>query len=344
MADNKPEQPFNLGVFADESRKGLSATEIVSLVLSIVWLSMVFAFLYYLSPEEGFQQTSSTVTTVVAVVAVLMPLALIWVAAVMARSSRAIREETRQMRNALEALKNSHALQMQAAQITGGSKSVEVKLEKIEAAQKQAEDVIATFTSSRDQNDIAASHAKAALSLPEVDEEEQPSLALGTPAEELSTTPINVADFVKAMNFPDDEHDADGFRALRLALRDRSLSRLIKASEDLLTLLAHDGIYMDDLRPDRARPEVWRQFANGERGRAVAALAGVRDRSCLALTAGRMKSDMIFRDAAHHFLRQFDRTFVEFEKNATDQEISDLAETRTARAFMLLGRVSGTFD
>ena len=57
-----------------------------------------------------------------------------------------------------------------------------------------------------------------------------------------------------------------------------------------------------------------------------------------------MKQDPIFRDAAHHFLRLFDKGFSKFEKTATDAEISDLAGTRTARAFMLLGRVTGTFD
>jgi hypothetical protein len=36
--------------------------------------------------------------------------------------------------------------------------------------------------------------------------------------------------------------------------------------------------------------------------------------------------------------------FAEFEKNATDAELADLADTRTARAFMLFGRVTGTFD
>ena len=56
-----------------------------------------------------------------------------------------------------------------------------------------------------------------------------------------------------------------------------------------------------------------------------------------------MRQDPIFRDAAHHFLRRFDKTFVEFEPTATDSEISDLGETRTARAFMLLGRVAGIF-
>ena len=101
---------------------------------------------------------------------------------------------------------------------------------------------------------------------------------------------------------------------------------------------------MDDLRPDRAKPEVWRKFAQGERGSAMAPLGGVRDRSSLALAAGRMKQDAIFRDAVHHFLRKFDKTFSEFETTATDEEIAALTDTRTARAFMLLGRVAGTFD
>ena len=60
--------------------------------------------------------------------------------------------------------------------------------------------------------------------------------------------------------------------------------------------------------------------------------------------AARMKQDTIFRDAAHHFLRRFDKSFSEFEEIASDSEIAALSGTRTARAFMLLGRVAGTFD
>jgi len=115
-------------------------------------------------------------------------------------------------------------------------------------------------------------------------------------------------------------------------------------AQDVLTLLSQEGIYMDDLKPDRARPEIWRRFAAGERGRALAGLGGIRDRSSLALTAGRMREDPVFRDAAHHFMRTFDKTFAEFAPNASDAELADLAETRTARAFMLFGRVTGTFD
>jgi hypothetical protein len=30
--------------------------------------------------------------------------------------------------------------------------------------------------------------------------------------------------------------------------------------------MSQDGIYMDDLRPDRSRPEVWRRFAKVSAG------------------------------------------------------------------------------
>ena len=52
----------------------------------------------------------------------------------------------------------------------------------------------------------------------------------------------------------------------------------------------------------------------------------------------------IFRDAAHHFLRRFDQTISGFAERATDADLAALSDTRTARAFMLLGRVAGTFD
>ena len=176
-----------------------------------------------------------------------------------------------------------------------------------------------------------------------MDAEDQGLLELGTSADELAP-PLSHADLIRAMHFPETAEDQEGFNALRKALKDRQASQLIQAAQDVLTLLSQDGIYMDDLRPDRAKPEVWRSFAKGDRGRAVAPLGGVRDRSSLALASGRMKQDAIFRDAVHHFLRKFDKTFSEFEETATDEEIATLADSRTARAFMLLGRVAGTFD
>ena len=211
------------------------------------------------------------------------------------------------------------------------------------AAQKSAEKAVATFATTRGRAAPAAAAGRGGAAAKPAAEGEQPSLALLPPAEEAPTPPLEARDFIRALNFPENTEDREGFRALRRAMEDRKASTLVRSAQDVLTLLSQEGIYMDDLEPDRARPEIWRRFAQGERGPAVAALGGVRDRSCLALTAARMKQDPIFRDVAHHFLRQFDRVLSEFEKVATDQEMNDLAETRTSRAFMLLGRVTGMF-
>ncbi|MEY4780298.1 MAG: hypothetical protein RLZZ607_1611 [Pseudomonadota bacterium] len=171
----------------------------------------------------------------------------------------------------------------------------------------------------------------------------QPTLALGTEMIDLPAF-VEVADVLRALHFPDGPDDAEGFRALRLALTDHGLAKLIRAAQDVLNLLAEDGIFVDALTADHPRPELWRKFAAGERGGIIAGLGGVRDRSSLALTAARMRGDDVFRDAAHHFLRSFDKAMVTLEPRASDSDLTILSDTRTARAFMLFGRVTGIFD
>lgn len=315
-------------------------TEWVAGGLTALWLALVGAFwLFMPSGEATGLNAGSLVMTVVGVV---LPVVMIWVAAVTARTAQEMRAEAQALKVALEGMR---ATWLNQTQLRGGQ-ALEKKLDEVAIAARQAETALATFSTRRDNAQAQPpADRKAALAVPKsagpVDD--QPTLALGTPAEDLKP-PVSVADFVRALQFPDNAEDKEGFRALRRALEDRTMAKLLRAAQDVLNLLAQDGIYMDDLKPDRARPELWRRFAKGERGREIAALGGVRDRSSLALTSGRMRTDTIFRDAAHHFLRQFDRTFTEFEINASDQEVAELAETRTARAFMLLGRVTGTFD
>lgn len=323
----------------------LSRTEIIAGALSLLWLGLVALFFWLApGPEGDTAGRGSVIGTVMVLVAIFLPIAMIWVAALMARVAREMRQEAASLRAALEAMRAAWS----STQAMRAGQAVERKLDEIAAATRQAETTIATFASRRDAGVTQPSaDRKAALIAPApgsaAPADEQPALALGTPAEALRA-PVSVADFIRALNFPDNAEDKDGFRALRHALEDRTMAKLIRAAQDALNLMAQDGIYMDDLRPDRARPEIWRRFAKGERGREIAALGGIRDRSSIALCAGRIRGDTVFRDAAHHFLRQFDRTFSEFEGNASDTEIAELAETRTARAFMLLGRATGIFD
>ncbi|MBK5925858.1 hypothetical protein CCR87_00545, partial [Rhodobaculum claviforme] len=172
--------------------------------------------------------------------------------------------------------------------------------------------------------------------------EGQAALALGGPGGDVAT-PVALADFLRALNFPDTLADAEGFRALRAALADPRAARVIRAAQDVLTLISEDGIYMDDLTPEVADPDLWRRFARGARGGPIADLGGVRDEGSLGRAATRMREDAVFRDVAHHFLRHFDRMLEALEPQLSDADILDLSETRSARAFMLLGRVTGMF-
>ncbi|MEX5727869.1 hypothetical protein Ga0609869_001222 [Rhodovulum iodosum] len=338
MAENKQDDPIALGIFSrKQTAEGISPADIIALVLSLMWLAA--SGLFFAFARFGGGLSFDPLTFVMTLLAVAMPVALIWIGASAAKSAKIMREESARLQASIDAMRQAYIQQQQQHAASAGMKpSVEEKLDELMAAQKQAESAMATFATTRPP---AAAPLRPAH--PANGREDQPSLALGTPAEELGPA-MSVADFVRALNFPETAEDAEGFRVLRLALQDHRTAKLVRAAQDVLTLLSEDGIYMDDLAPDRARPEIWRKFAAGERGPAIAALGGVRDRSCLALSAGRMRQDPIFRDAAHHFLRQFDRSFAEFEKTASDQDISHLAETRTARAFMLLGRVTGMFD
>ncbi|MGV8950068.1 MAG: hypothetical protein ACOH2M_03120 [Cypionkella sp.] len=319
----------DLALPASKSSSGMHPTEMFAAGLAIVWVIAVATYVFTGPKDAG------SLGFVLALLVVFLPLALIWAAITTLRSVRVLRGEAQRLQATVEAMRAAYVQAQQRP-------SVERKLD---ALAKQTENALASFSSRRDTGLTVPSANRKAAQLPAKPDHdaEQPGLALGTPADALQPR-LSVADFNRALQFPENPDDKDGFRALRLALEDRNVAKLIRASQDVLTLLSQEGIYMDDLKPDRSRPELWRKFAGGERGRAIAALGGVRDRSSLALTAGRMREDPVFRDAAHHFLRTFDRCFAEFEPLSTDSDLADLADTRTARAFMLFGRVTGTFD
>lgn len=341
MAESK-EKPVDRGLYPrPDSAQGIHATDIAGGILSVVWVIAVVSNILGASPSSDMQTLGLAMTLLV----VFLPLVLIWIAVVTLRTVRALRMEAFRLQAAVDAMRNTY-LTSQQMQAAGGPKPpVERKTGDIAAVARPPDSAFASFSSRRDASlTVPSADRKAAMVVPPgAPAEEQPALALGTPAEEFRA-PLSVEDFIRAMNFPETPDDKEGFRALRRALEDRHAAKLIRAAQDVLTLLSQEGIYMDDLKPDLAKPEVWRRFAGGERGRSIAALGGIRDRSSLALTASRMREDMVFRDAAHHFLRTFDKTFAVFESNATDADLADLSDTRTARAFMLFGRATGTFD
>ncbi|MFK7836402.1 MAG: hypothetical protein AB8B60_09295 [Sulfitobacter sp.] len=329
-------RPTALGIYDKPKADAISGIEIAALVLSGIWLLGALFFFLILRDDSAAGDGADSLRFLMTMLAIFMPVAMIWVAATAAKASKVMREESQRLQAAIDAIRQAYLTQQQSQSLRS-EPSVTRKLDEIAAAARKTETALATFQSRRDE----PARTVPPQSDPVLDD--QPVLELGTQAIDMAPQLTN-EDFIRALNFPETAEDEIGFAALRRALKDRTTSQLVQAAQDVLTLMSQDGIYMDDLRPDRARPEIWRHFAQGARGRPIAPLGGIRDRSSLALTNARMKQDPIFRDAAHHFLRRFDKTFAVFEPNASDSDISAMADTRTARAFMLLGRCAGTFD
>ncbi|WP_322894454.1 MULTISPECIES: hypothetical protein [unclassified Yoonia] len=289
--------------------QGPTQTETVAIVLSVLWVIAVALFFWLRSADE----IVGGLRHIVMLLVMFVPVGMAGIVLATARAMRAMEAEMSRLQRSLDALRQpSVAPQSQPAQ-----------------RQMTAPAAAAVRPAAK----------PTARSLPV----EQPALALGSLPED-DSPPIARPDLIRALNFPDSEDDAAGFSALRLALRDRTARHLVQASQDVLTLLSQDGIYMDDLRPDTPDADLWRRFAKGERGHGMQAVGAVREEAALAIATARMREDTVFRDAVHHFLRRFDLILAGFEEQAKDADLMALAETRTARAFMLLGRASRIFD
>ncbi|EAU46904.1 hypothetical protein R2601_13819 [Salipiger bermudensis HTCC2601] len=262
MADSKDSRATPLGIYDRPRAPGITGIEIAAIALSIGWLVLSGVFFLYFAGEGA-----DGLRFILSMMVMFMPVAMIWVAATAARASRVMREESARLQSAIDAIRNAYISQAQAGRKEAGAGSITKKLDEIAAAQRKTETALARFAVSQ-----GASGQPTLAPAPQPEPaaaDDQPRLSLGTPAEALQP-PVANADFIRALNFPETAEDEEGFAALRRALKDRQSAQLIQAAQDVLTLLSQDGIYMDDLRPDLARPELWRAFAEGTRGRAIA--------------------------------------------------------------------------
>ena len=155
---------------------------------------------------------------------------------------------------------------------------------------------------------------------------------------------LTLPDLIRALHFPETPDDMAGFRALQRALRHHKAGQVVQAAQDMLTLLSQDGLYMDDLEPEVAQAGIWRRIAAGDRQAAAPALAAAADEAAVRACAERMRSNTVYRDTAQHFLRRFDQMLADMVPEISDEAIEALAATRSARAFLLVGRAAGVFE
>lgn len=321
------------------------AAVFIAITLTTIWVIGI-AIIYFMYPEVirkiSYDQNLSALVSV----GLFLPLILIWMAALLSRSLTTMRNETRMLHQSVERMRKTIEVQVgeeaetrdrwiqsQLAQITAHTKQTDAHLStlaKSYAAQTGEPPAPRNTTALAKKSAVVLDEAQADLPLPN---EPIASDAL-----------ITIRELIKALNFPDNAKDTDGFRVLQRAFKDRTTSKLLYLSQEVLTMLSEDGIYMDELRVENPSASAWRSFANGERGKEVAALGMIRDRTALTLSNTRLKSDSVFREKVHGFLTQFDVILTEFEETAEDNELVEMGKTRSAIAFMLLGRISGAFS
>lgn len=296
----------------------------VGYAVSAVWLILLLLF-WLLAP--GGEGATGGITRLVGIVGAVMPLALIWMAVTLARSIAELRAEADHLHHQLDELRGGSPARPSPHP---ESPRPEGRPQPAPAQRPAAP------AQDRPKPQIPAQPRPAAIARPDP---RQSAMSFDAP-EAVIIPPETV---IRALNFPDGPDDTDAIAALRSALQDHDTARVLRAAQDVITLLADRGIYMDDLPPEPAPADIWRRFATGERGSAIAALGGIKDATTLALTSDVLRGDEIFRDSAHHFLRHFDVLISDLIPQLDDTQLQAMGDTRSARAFMLVGRAAGLF-
>lgn len=329
--------------------------------LSAIWLGGVIAY------AAGFfglfestlltPRSASALEIALFLLAALAPITLFFYGALLSYKAEEIRVETARLSSAIDALRVAvlprsvpSAHELANALTTAARSTLSEEKTALAAALAQIDAALAETQSMVEQIQGRESEARRAAkttgTVAKADRE-QPGLpfAADTQIARAGEAGIPWHDVVSALQFPKDESDRKGFEILRRVVTDREFAELLQAAEDTLSLLAEDGLYMEDMQPDVAPLTVWRTYADGARGREVAAIGGITDEVALAISRARLRNDSVFRDTALHFLRRYDRLIERMNRELGDDTIiQEAADTRTGRAFMVMARVTGVFD
>ncbi len=312
---------------------------VVATILSVVWLILLAGYgagYFGLLGDIAEPRDAAFLEIMFFLIVLVLPLSFVWLGSALIRRSFQIQDEARRLEREVRELQSSGSAQSQA-----GVSQPRIKDNRVETLQKRVTEM-SNHLKQMETTITSVRQMQAAMQT-QVSPNREPDTSVAPPIPEPAEPILDWPNMLLALNFPRDEKDAEGFRALRIAKRDENAGRLLRAAEDMLNLLAQEGIYMDDLRPTIAPAYDWRNFAEGTRGSDVASVGGIIAPEAMERIKAREKNDQIFKDTSLYFLRRFDIMLKSFVEGASDGQIQQLADTRTGRAFMLLGRAAGMF-
>jgi hypothetical protein len=360
---------------------GLPPARRWALAASVAWAVLVLAYgIGFLSvAAEGQSRGTVFLDAMFFLLALVLPMAFAWLAAWLAEELArqreivaALAEVTAPLIATLAATREAVERQTPATSpeaihrvvqnaVIGSRTDYSVPLDRLLAGQARIEVMLQRLTHRR--GGVPEPEAEPALAREEAPAVRAPA-PTAAPAPEAASQPAAEAvepplpllppeeapvrpgwkDLVRALDFPRDADDKAGFRALKVALRHHGLAQMLQAAEDVLNLLSQEGIFVDELPMAPVDAGAWRRFMAGRRGPEVTGVGGISDARALDATRGMMRADSIFRDSALFFQRRFDSVLTDFARDADDDQLAELAGTRSGRAFMLMARLSGSLD
>ena len=265
---------------------------IVATILSVVWIILLAGYgagYFGLLGDIAEPRDAAFLEVIFFLIVLILPLAFVWLGSALIRRSFQIQDEARRLEREVRDLRAGGSTQSESgvSQPRIKDNRVETLQQRVTALTNQIKQIETTITSVRQMQAAMQTQATSGNVTPEPIPD--------TNATKSADQPMDWSDLLRALDFPRDEKDAEGFRALRLAKRDEGTGQLLRAAEDILNLLAQEGIYMDDLRPEIAPAYDWRMFAEGTRGGDVDAVGGIVAPEAMERIKARKENDQIFK-------------------------------------------------
>ena len=291
---------------------------VVALVLTVVWLG-IFAFVNFFGDPSSPTILSSGTLTLIIIATV--PVILIWLASASVATSvdtdnRLWKLES-EIRNIRAQLASSSKLQDQSGQPEMFGDPVGDRQPGTDAEQT-GEDHLADA----DRNEIAIDD----------DDSTDDSHANSETDGETVSNPI----LIRALNFAEDEHDVMGIAAVDTAAQIPEVSDLLASSMRILEIFADAGVVVDQLGTQLAAPDRWREANLSGKDRPTIGISQILDRQFVAAVRGIDDRNPEFSGASRDFRDRAAAFLEEFVKDADDNEITGILNTRTYLSFILL--------
>ena len=296
---------------------------LLAIILSALWAGFAIIVLYPIRTEISLNVDADALRDAVALIG---PILLIWLAAAHFRSSRNARDHIWALYSELNSLRESLYPEAQREEDGFQEEPLDTHAEpELPAETEPSAEAYGSDPTLTSDTEYEEQPEDASPSHPETDSAARMSLPLDT--------------LIRALSFADHEDDAEGFEAIDRAMDNEATAKLLDASQDVLHRLSALDIFVDNLPLDIAQHEVWRLHAANASKSEIATLGAITETDVLERVANLLEQDEQFRESAQNLVDQVNDQMMDIIGDADADQVAAFANSRTIRAFILLGNI-----